>query len=213
MAPSRIYLEKGKHVTFACAIDWPGWSRKGRGEQDCIEALLSYGERYASVVGEGFDPGPVEIIGRIDGNATTDFGAPSAIGPWDAEPLLPQDLDRHVSILEASWRAFDVIVANAPPLLRKGPRGGGRDTAAIAAHVREAERVYARKVGARIPTGTALEEHRKLICTALRSSAPTAPAAPAAPIAPAAWPVRYVIRRMTWHVLDHTWEIEDKSEG
>ena len=25
------------------------------------------------------------------------------------------------------------------------------------------------------------------------------------------WPVRYLIRRMAWHVLDHAWEIEDRS--
>jgi hypothetical protein len=26
-----------------------------------------------------------------------------------------------------------------------------------------------------------------------------------------AWPARYAIRRTAWHVLDHAWEIEDKS--
>jgi hypothetical protein len=26
------------------------------------------------------------------------------------------------------------------------------------------------------------------------------------------WPVRYFIRRTVWHVLDHTWEIEDRLE-
>jgi hypothetical protein len=25
------------------------------------------------------------------------------------------------------------------------------------------------------------------------------------------WPIRYAIRRMAWHVLDHAWEMEDKS--
>jgi hypothetical protein len=25
------------------------------------------------------------------------------------------------------------------------------------------------------------------------------------------WPVPYAIRRITWHVLDHLWEIQDKS--
>jgi len=25
------------------------------------------------------------------------------------------------------------------------------------------------------------------------------------------WPARYAIRRIAWHVLDHAWEIEDKS--
>jgi hypothetical protein len=26
-----------------------------------------------------------------------------------------------------------------------------------------------------------------------------------------AWPVRYAVRRFAWHVLDHAWEIEDRS--
>ena len=25
------------------------------------------------------------------------------------------------------------------------------------------------------------------------------------------WPPRYAARRLAWHVLDHAWEIEDKS--
>jgi hypothetical protein len=25
------------------------------------------------------------------------------------------------------------------------------------------------------------------------------------------WPPRYAARRIAWHVLDHAWEIEDKS--
>ena len=34
----------------------------------------------------------------------------------------------------------------------------------------------------------------------------------AAPL-PGGWPVRYAFRRIAWHVLDHAWEIEDKSDG
>ena len=26
------------------------------------------------------------------------------------------------------------------------------------------------------------------------------------------WPPRYAARRLAWHVLDHAWEIEDKSD-
>jgi hypothetical protein len=29
---------------------------------------------------------------------------------------------------------------------------------------------------------------------------------------PRGWPLRYAARRFCWHVLDHLWEIEDKSE-
>jgi hypothetical protein len=26
-----------------------------------------------------------------------------------------------------------------------------------------------------------------------------------------AWPLRYLLRRLAWHVTDHLWEIEDRS--
>jgi len=25
------------------------------------------------------------------------------------------------------------------------------------------------------------------------------------------WPARYAVRRIVWHVLDHAWEIQDKT--
>jgi hypothetical protein len=50
-------------------------------------------------------------------------------------------------VLEAAWAAFDETAAAAPAALRKGPRGGGRDTAQIVEHVLGAEDVYARKMG------------------------------------------------------------------
>lgn len=25
------------------------------------------------------------------------------------------------------------------------------------------------------------------------------------------WPVRYAVRRMAWHILDHAWEMEDSD--
>ncbi len=32
------------------------------------------------------------------------------------------------------------------------------------------------------------------------------------PLAEKGWPVRYATRRLAWHVLDHAWEIEDRTE-
>jgi hypothetical protein len=31
-------------------------------------------------------------------------------------------------------------------------------------------------------------------------------------LTPNGWPTRYAARRIAWHVLDHAWEIEDRSE-
>lgn len=47
-----VYLEQGRTWTFACAVDWPGWARPARNEDDALETLASYAERY------GPTPGP-----------------------------------------------------------------------------------------------------------------------------------------------------------
>ncbi|MGI8683063.1 MAG: hypothetical protein ACR2JO_13245 [Mycobacteriales bacterium] len=91
-------------------------------------------------------------------------------------------------------------MASAPAELRKGPRGGGREWDAIADHVREAERSHGRTVGVRPSPGTAWPERRAAVSAALRNGVPDG-----------SWPARYAVRRFAWHVLDHAWEIEDKS--
>jgi hypothetical protein len=106
-----------------------------------------------------------------------------------------------VGVLRDCWTAFDRVAANAPEVLRTGPRGGGRDRDAIADHVREAERAYAPKIGTRIPPRTPWPEQRDMIAEGLLAG-PTG----------ARWPLGYTLRRLAWHVLDHAWEIEDRRE-
>lgn len=166
-----------------------------------MECLNDYEDRYRAVVGEAFAPGRIEIVGQSPGDRTTDFGAPNARGPWDLEPLSASERERLVGVLELTWRYFDQVQAGAPAALRKGPRGGGRDRDAVADHVREAERAYAAKLGARVAPRTPWAEQRRTLTNALRSESAHGP-----------WPSRYVIRRCAWHVLDHAWEIEDKSD-
>jgi hypothetical protein len=190
----------GRTWVFAVALDWPGWCRRGKDEEAAIDALLEYADRYAAVAGPDFAPGEPSVIGRLPGSATTDFGAPDARGPWDDEPLDAATADRHTGLLEASWRAFDQVVAASPAALRRGPRGGGRDRDAIADHVREAERAYGRKIGVRVPPRTPWEDQRVALATSLRDGTAGGP-----------WPAQYALRRLAWHVLDHAWEIRDKS--
>ncbi len=199
--PTRVCLEVGTTWVFATALDWPGWCRRGRGEEEALECLASYEQRYRSVAGEPFVPGPIEVVGRIRGNRTTDFGAPHVPGPWDFEPVTPGERGRLVGLLEASWGYFDQVATAAPAALRKGPRGGGRDRDAIVDHVREAERSYSAKSGARVPPRTPWVQQRSVLARALRADGTHG-----------AWPVRYAIRRCAWHVLDHAWEIEDRAE-
>jgi hypothetical protein len=28
----------------------------------------------------------------------------------------------------------------------------------------------------------------------------------------AKWPISYALRRIAWHIVDHAWEIEDRSD-
>jgi hypothetical protein len=196
-----VVLEVGKTWTFATALDWPGWCRRGKGEAPAVAALLDYADRYAVVAGAGFRPGKPEVVERLTGTTTTDVGAPAVAGRCDDEPLDGKEAERLTALLEASWRYFDKVVAGAPERLRKGPRGGGRDRDAIVEHVREAERSYGRKIGVRMPPRTPWPEQRTELAAALRSGK-----------SEGAWPARYALRRFAWHVLDHAWEIEDKSE-
>jgi hypothetical protein len=198
--PTRVSLEIGKTWVFASALDWPGWCRRGKGEEGAVEALLDYADRYALIAGADFEPGEVHLVGRTPGDATTDFGAPSTWGEWDTEDLPAAEAQRLAGLLTACWNRFDGIVAGAPEELRKGPRGGGRDRDAIADHVREAERSYGRKLGVRVPPRTPWAEQREELLTALRAGAPDG-----------VWPARYGFRRVAWHVSDHAWEIQDKS--
>lgn len=197
---TRVYPEQGKTWQFAAALDWPGWCRRGKGEQGALYVLMEYADRYAAVAGPGFQPDSLVVVARAAGIRTTDFGAPDARGPWDQEPLSDQEAERQLELLHACWLAFDWALAIAPAELPKGPRGGGRDRDRIAAHVREAERAYAAKINFRVAPRTPWQQQRAALETALRQHATTS-----------TWPVRYALRRCAWHVLDHAWELQDKT--
>jgi len=197
---TRVYFEEGKHSVFAAALDWPGWCRRAKSMDGALEALLAYQDRYAAVLSVPFKPGKLNVVGTVVGNTTTDFGAPGVDTPWDLEPITSRDLQRQVTVLADCWACFDGVVDIAPAALTKGPRGGGRDRDDIVAHVREAERHYCSKLGSRVPPRTAWVEQRAVITEALLAGSPEG-----------AWPSRYSLRRLAWHVLDHAWEIEDKS--
>ncbi len=214
----RVSLETGSRLSFASALDWPGWSRSGRGDEAALEALCAYAPRYAPVaVDAGLeppDPARIEIVERLAGSGTTDFGAPGVAGQLDGEPLTALEAARLVRLLESAWAFFDRVVTGAPAALRKGPRGGGRDRDVIVDHVVGAEvEAYARKLGIRLPRPArddlgARARERDAIAAALRAAG----GAPASePAAARGWAPRYAARRIGWHVLDHAWEIEDRS--
>ena len=212
-----MYFEVGSKKVFACALEWPGWCRSARTEEDALEVLAGYATRYAPVAAaagvrfpksaaDGF-----EVVERLAGTTTTDFGAPGEPAAADRALLTKAQAARLAVLVDASWAFLDRVVAGAPPALRKGPRGGGRDRDKIVDHVIGAEVSYIRKLGLRfrqpaIDDAGGIAEVRNAILEVLRAAR-----APAPDLAKG-WPYRYVARRIAWHVLDHAWEIEDRSE-
>lgn len=212
---ARVYLEVGAKRIFACAVDWPGWCRAGRTDDLALEALAAYAPRYAGVATEAglrlADEATFDVVERVPGSATTDFGAPSAVPAGDAEPMSAAEARRQVALLRAAWSVFDRVAAASPAELRKGPRGGGRDRDKMIDHVLGAEQAYARKVGIRHKQ-PAIGDHAAM--AALRDALATelGRASGGTPLAPNGWPARYALRRVTWHVLDHAWEMADRGQ-
>lgn len=208
--PTRVpvYVEAGAKRTFACATGWPGWCRAARTEDDAVQALAVYAPRYARVAARAGlalrEPIELEVVERLSGTATTDFGAPDRALDSDSRPLPKAERERLLALMRAAWDEFDETVARSPAELRPGPRGGGRNRDRIVEHVLGAESAYARKLGVRVAQpdvgdAAAVESMRSAISDACGSATTSG-----------RWPVRYFVRRLVWHALDHTWEMEDR---
>ena len=220
--PVEVYLEIGKKRTLAGALDWPGWCRGGRDERSALQALLTTGPRYARVLqssGIEFqapaDESAFAVVERLAGTTTTDFGAPDVAPSWDRQPVDDAALRRFRTLLQACWQAFDAAVhAAGGKELRTGPRGGGRDLDGIVRHVLGADQGYLARLAwkrqhAREDLSAELGRTREAVLNALAAAARgELPAR--GPRGGAIWAPRYFVRRVAWHVLDHTWEIEDR---
>ena len=220
----QVYLEIGQKRIFAGAIEWPGWCRSSRTADEALAALAAYGQRYAKILaktGLGYEaPGSVDdfvVVERLEGNATTDFGAPDAVPQYDAQPLDAAGRERARTILEATWRALDEAVDNATGKeLRKGPRGGGRDAEAILRHLLGADASYLGRLAHRLAAdpGSPLREELQRTRTAILDALAAAERGDVPAQGPRGgklWTARFFIRRLTWHVTDHLWEIEDRT--
>jgi hypothetical protein len=209
----RIGVETARLKSFASALDWPGWSRPGKTPEAAVEALLSYASRYAAVAAraglqlaiENLD---ADVEEQLDGDATTAFGAPSITFDADRAATDAGDADRIAALVQAAWTTFNETAAAAPAELRKGLRGGGRDTAKMVEHVVGAEQAYATRIGVRVrmpdpADAGAVAALRAAILAPLRQPSDGSPID--------RWTQRYAARRIAWHAIDHAWEIEDRS--
>jgi len=217
-------IESGAKRSFACAADWPGWCRPGRDEDAAMQSLDAYRPRYASALRAAGVPfggarGTLRIAERTGGNATTDFGAPDGVYELDADEISAREWARLRRVLEACWSAFDRAASAADGVeLTKGPRGGGRELDAIVGHVVGAEVSYLRKLTGQgvaadeVDPWEARERERAAVLAGLdRAKAGDLPER--GPRGGVLWTPRRFLRRTAWHVLDHSWEIEDRCNG
>jgi hypothetical protein len=201
----------------AVAADWPGFERGAKTEDEAVEKLASYVPRYLPVAKrarlgtELAAQTDLEIIGRYPGVGSTDFwGISFAPSPLDREPYDAPAFDRQVKLLRAAWAEFDATAARVSADLRPGPRGGGRDRDRIVRHVLANEGGdFSRRVNVpaeldELLTPGGLAHHRDRFVEAMRGWY-------AAGKALGNWTIPYLLRHTAYHVLDHTWEMQDRD--
>jgi hypothetical protein len=217
-----VYLEVSPKATVASALDWPGWCRAGRDEATALEVLASYAERYAPVADQAGVSFPAtvvfDVVERVPGGPTTAFAAPECRRPFpqviakaERAAVTPEVARRLVRLVTGVWVTFDQIATTSPAELRKGPRGGGRDRDQIIDHVLGAETAYARKLGIKLKRPglndiTAIDQLRQAITTVI--GAPSN----ASSVTSSGWTTRYAARRIAWHILEHAWEVQDRTQ-
>jgi hypothetical protein len=214
----RVILEFGKkRRVVAGAMDWPGLDRWGTSEDDAVETLRSYVPRYIAVaeragMAVAFErSGNIDVVERVPGSSSTDFwGIAHVPSQVEREVLSSADLDRRLDLLRACWAHFDDVAGRVSADLQPGSRGGGRSRGQIIRHtyVTEPDQ-FSRKVEVRtsldvVLTPAGLARHRRDYLDAIRAY--NAAAKPAR-----SWPIQFLVRRTAHHVMDHAWEMEDRS--
>jgi hypothetical protein len=215
----RVLIEeapKGKRWV-AIAADWPGLERNGKSEAEAVQKLRAYVARYAPVAeraGLGHEyqrEGAPTVVGRHTGTGSTDFwGISFAPSAEDRGTVDDATFERRVALLRAAWAEFDEVAGRVSQDLRPGVRGGGRSRDEIVRHVLAVEGGdFAKRVKVpseieeiRSPQGRAA--HRDRFVDAMRGWRTEGK-----PLGN--WTLLYLLRHTAYHVLDHTWEMEDRD--
>lgn len=214
----RVILEVGKKRRVVVgALDWPGLDRWGAGEEAAIERLTAYRPRYAGVAqraglaNEYARAGDVEVVERVPGSSSTDFWGIAHVPSLIEDDVLPgADVERRLSLLQATWAYFDAVVARVTGALVPAGRTYGRTAVQIARHVYISEpEQMSRKVEVRtdpaiVMTPEGLARHREAYLDAIRAYNAEGRRA-------RTWPIQFLIRRTAHHVMDHAWELEDRD--
>jgi hypothetical protein len=211
----------GRRV-FAQALDWIGWCRAGKDEEAALHQLVIAGPRYAPVAARAGLPFTIppsfeafEVVERVPGNATTDFGAPAVLLPADQQPLTESDIERLTRLLAACWSTFDDVFLSIPAELRGKKPERGRSPDAMRLHLLEADLMHLSGLGLayRKPDAARIAEQeaeaREQMLAALRA-VPLNEAPVPRRKSGFVWTPRFVARRSAWHALDHAWELQGR---
>jgi hypothetical protein len=217
----RVVLERGpKGKKFAAfAVDWPGWSRGAKTDEEAFETLAAYRDRYrpiavrADLAAEFDTSGELEIVEDRVGTGSVDFwGISFSPSSLEQEPMDAAELERKLIVLQTCWAYFDEVAARVSPEMRRGPRGGGRDRDTIIRHtVRTESEDFARKVGLRIPERSAVEPGPRAAYRADFVDAMRAYQRGEIKGAMRSWTLPFLVRHSAFHTMDHAWEMEDKD--
>jgi hypothetical protein len=217
----RIVVQRGPKgkKSAAFAVDWPGWSRGAKTADDAVTILEAYRERYRPVareagLGPAFDDaGAFDIVEDGVGTPSTDFwGISFAPSSLEQEPMDDAELERKLALLRSCWAYFDAVAARVSPVMRKGPRGGGRDRDRIIRHtIRTESEDFAKQVGLLIPEEgalgpDALPAYRESYVRAMRAYARGE-----VEKRMRSWTLAFLVRHSAFHTMDHAWEMEDKD--
>ena len=218
--PVRTVIERGPKGKRAVAfsLDWRGWSRGAKTPEAALETLESYRDRYrpiadlAGMLPEFDAAGSLEIVEDRVGTGSTDFwGISFSASSSEQGPMTEAEFDRAITQLRACWAFFDRVAARVSPIMRKGPRGGGRDRDRIISHtIRQESENFATGVGLKIPeegalTPDGLREYRVAYVDAMRAYNAGEGRRMRS------WTLPFLIRHSAFHTLDHAWEMEDKD--
>jgi hypothetical protein len=218
VAELRVLVEeptRGKRWV-AVAAEWPGLERGGKTEDEALQKLARYVPRYLPVAkrvrlgSELSTQTELNVISRYPGVGSTDFwGISFAPSPLDREPFDARTFDRQVRLLRAAWAEFDETAARVSPELRPGVRGGGRSRDEIVRHVLANEGEFSKRVQAKaeledLLTPGGLGRHRDHFVKAMRAWYKQGK-----PLGK--WTIPYLLRHTAYHVLDHTWEMQDRD--
>ena len=225
MNSTNVFIETSRKKTFAGAIDWPGWCRSGKDEETALQTLYDSGTRFVKVLAISkiefsppLDVSDLVVSERVEGNSTTAFGAPAIMLDSDREPCNKSDLERWRLFLQAAWKTFDKAVEMCRGKeLRKGPRGGGRDLERILQHILDGDRSYLSRVAWKQVKADGedlidqiMQKRGEILAAldyAINEGLPEK-----GPRGGVIWPVRFFVRRVIWHTIDHAWEIEDRLD-